>query len=270
MSTPDFSKVFGTNAQSTQDWQDNNYQTGWGFLGQELPPYQLFDYLQKQNDIKAKWLYDNLAANYIRQSNNAYAVGDVSYSPSLPSRAYLECITAGTTGATEPIWTDVGTTVTDGTVVWIIRDKRQVPDYTSGIDLSAISGTKIPNLGFILGLLGNLANGTAVTWDGDNFSCPALDIHGLMAQNGYISFGKLFGGFILQWGTETITNSSGIIVSLPISYQDAGYKAFTSHNNGTDATSIVPLSVGYINATYFYVSNNINANPAFFWATWGR
>lgn len=34
--------------------------------------------------------------------NKAYAVGDIAYSPNLPSYLYLECITAGTTGDTEP------------------------------------------------------------------------------------------------------------------------------------------------------------------------
>lgn len=34
--------------------------------------------------------------------NKSYAVGDIAYSPSLPSYLYLECTTAGTTGATEP------------------------------------------------------------------------------------------------------------------------------------------------------------------------
>lgn len=34
--------------------------------------------------------------------NKAYAVGDIAYSPNLPSYLYLECTTAGTTGATEP------------------------------------------------------------------------------------------------------------------------------------------------------------------------
>uniref|UniRef100_UPI002942A885 hypothetical protein n=1 Tax=Megamonas funiformis TaxID=437897 RepID=UPI002942A885 len=33
-----------------------------------------------------------------------------------------------------------------------------------------------------------------------HFSCPALGITGLMAQNGYICLGKLFGNLILQWG----------------------------------------------------------------------
>lgn len=39
--------------------------------------------------------------NLLRR-NKSYAVGDIAYSPNLPSWAYLECIEAGTTGASEP------------------------------------------------------------------------------------------------------------------------------------------------------------------------
>lgn len=41
------------------------------------------------------------------QRNKAYAVGDIAYSPNLPSWAYLECVTAGTTGDTEPSFVDI-------------------------------------------------------------------------------------------------------------------------------------------------------------------
>lgn len=41
------------------------------------------------------------------QRNKAYAVGDIAYSPNLPSWAYLECVTAGTTGDTEPSFADI-------------------------------------------------------------------------------------------------------------------------------------------------------------------
>lgn len=91
-----------------------------------------------------------------------------------------------------------------------------------------------------------------------------------MAQNGYICLGSFFGGLILQWGTETIVNNSGIAVTMPLAYADATYKIFVTHNNGTLSTSVVPLSVGYINPTYFYVSNNVGENPSFFWATLGK
>lgn len=41
--------------------------------------------------------------------NKTYSVGDIAYSPSLPSWAYLECTTAGTTGAFEPDFSSVST-----------------------------------------------------------------------------------------------------------------------------------------------------------------
>lgn len=44
------------------------------------------------------------------QRNKKYAVGDIAYSPNLPSWAYLECITAGTTGNKEPDFSKVSST----------------------------------------------------------------------------------------------------------------------------------------------------------------
>ena len=73
-----------------------------------------------------------------------------------------------------------------------------------------------------------------------------------------------------QWGTETIINNSGISVTMPLAYQDTAYKILVTHNNGILSSSVVPLSVGYINPTYFYVSNNIGENPNFFWVTIGQ
>lgn len=47
------------------------------------------------------------------QRNKAYSVGDIAYSPNLPSWAYLECVTAGTTGDTEPDFSTVASTTPD-------------------------------------------------------------------------------------------------------------------------------------------------------------
>ncbi len=91
-----------------------------------------------------------------------------------------------------------------------------------------------------------------------------------MSQNGYICLGEFFGGLIIQWGTETIINNSGISVTMPLAYQDTAYKILVTHNNGILSSSVVPMSVGDINPTYFYVSNNIGENPNFFWVTIGR
>ena len=52
-------------------------------------------------------------------------------------------------------------------------------------------------------LVSNLAIGSDVTWDGKKFTNTKLGISGLMDANGYVSFGKNFGGLILQWGKLT-------------------------------------------------------------------
>ena len=56
------------------------------------------------------------------------------------------------------------------------------------------------NLATLAALVGNLASGSDVTWEGNKFTNAKLGITGLMEQNGYICFGKNFGGLILQWG----------------------------------------------------------------------
>lgn len=56
-----------------------------------------------------------------------YKIGDIAYSPNLPSWAYLSCVTAGTTAAEEPSFTSVtvmGKYITDGSVKWIVEDIR--------------------------------------------------------------------------------------------------------------------------------------------------
>ena len=71
MTTPDFSKIFGTNATSTQNWSDSNYLTGWGFLGQAPPPYQLFDAWFKNTDTKLKYLHDLATTGVVNRALRA-------------------------------------------------------------------------------------------------------------------------------------------------------------------------------------------------------
>ncbi|MDQ0202466.1 glycine-rich domain-containing protein [Pectinatus haikarae] len=73
------------------------------------------------------------------QRSTAYAVSDIRYSPNLPSYAYLECTTAGTTASTEPTWTDIGTSVTDGTVAWLIRNTSNY--IANGQQIYSTAGT---------------------------------------------------------------------------------------------------------------------------------
>ena len=53
-------------------------------------------------------------------------------------------------------------------------------------------------------LVSNLATGSDVTWNGKKFTNTKLGISGLMDINGYVSFGKNFGGLIIQWGTVSM------------------------------------------------------------------
>ncbi|WP_304154236.1 pyocin knob domain-containing protein [Megamonas hypermegale] len=53
---PDFDKIFANKATSVHEWDKDDYDTGWGFLGETPPPYELFDALQRENDKKTKYL----------------------------------------------------------------------------------------------------------------------------------------------------------------------------------------------------------------------
>ena len=55
---------------------------------------------------KINELVDNAGQNNLKRST-AYVVGDIAYSPLLPSWARLECVQAGTTSSVEPQWTNI-------------------------------------------------------------------------------------------------------------------------------------------------------------------
>ena len=116
------------------------------------------------------------------QRNKAYEVGDIAYSKNLPSWAYLECITAGTTGNEEPDFSSVSTSggaiadMTAGAVHWRVIDTRcryEVGDiiaktttpksyeYLLPCDGSAFDTNKYPMLAkiFTTGKVPNLTDG---------------------------------------------------------------------------------------------------------------
>lgn len=74
---------------------------------------------------------------------------------------------------------------------------------------------------WVKSFVAKLSNNIEVeTQEDGHFSCPALGVNGLMAQNGYICLGKLFGGLILQWGYSSILkNTFYTDLALPIAYK---------------------------------------------------
>ena len=84
----------------------------------------------------------------ILQRSRTYQVGDIAYHKALPSWARLECVKAGSTGATLPTQIEQmvqngGVMVTDGTVVWIIDDLRD------GTPVGAVRGSLYLPAGYV-------------------------------------------------------------------------------------------------------------------------
>ena len=75
----------------------------------------------------------------------------------------------------------------------------------------------------IAAILSNLQGNLAVNWDDNKFTVPALGISGLMAQKGYVNFGKLVGGLIIQWGTTERPANYTVAAQLPIAYTSTAY-----------------------------------------------
>jgi hypothetical protein len=67
----------------------------------------------------------DLGINMCKRST-AYAVGDVAFTPSVPTWVRLDCTQAGTTAINEPVWGAVteGQEIIDGTVKWIVHDVK--------------------------------------------------------------------------------------------------------------------------------------------------
>jgi hypothetical protein len=125
-----FDLIFGQNASQQYAWSDSDYQDGWETVGNIPPTAAQFDALQRRNDTKMKELNDNLTplvnANVAetRQPATAYNVGDMKYSPLLPTGWFLSCVVAGTTSAGEivlPSPVVENAIVVDGATTWKIR-----------------------------------------------------------------------------------------------------------------------------------------------------
>lgn len=91
MSTPDFSKIWGSNSpRAPYEFSDTEYLQGWDFVGSTPPARTMFDAQMKQTDEKCKWLYDK--AN---EQNDKFAnYTETVYSPMFNKRDVIT--TSGT------------------------------------------------------------------------------------------------------------------------------------------------------------------------------
>lgn len=181
-----FDLIFGQSASSQYEWNDSDYQNGWGTVGSTPPTAEQFDALQRRNDKKAQELNRALTplVNQSTASNRqplaAYALKDIRYYNGLPVGWYLECSTAGTSGSgdiTLPTPLVENATITDGTVTWKVRKissadgmpigaviayggNGNIPSGYLLCDGSAVSRTMYPDLFAVIGTTWGAGDGS--------------------------------------------------------------------------------------------------------------
>lgn len=254
-----FDKIWGANGDINYDFTDDNYLTGWDFIGNVPPARGMFNRLQHDTDRKQKYLNDQLKALSIKQ----YTVNDAT----MPT---------GNTGLPDTLFSGIGNRIKNitGENDWkaapaatlselkknlaafesknyTVNDANAPTGNTALVDvllsgignrLKNITGESdwktapATNLATLATLASNLASAADVTWSGKKFTNAKLGITGLMEQNGYICFGPNFGGLILQWGLES-SNAFRGTVTYPIQFPNTVWCTFLN-DPGSDPEAI--------------------------------
>lgn len=105
-----------------------------GDKGTKIQDWQ--DY-QRNMNATVKNIID---AYVLWQPNKDLAADNVVRSPNMAAGTYARVTKAGTTAVAEPAWTGVGTTVTDGTVTYVIYP--QIIDFATQAEVTAGTNTK--------------------------------------------------------------------------------------------------------------------------------
>ena len=84
-----------------------------------------------------------------------------------------------------------------------------------------------------------------------------------IAQNGYVCFGSLFGGLIIQWGSFGL-EASGSVISLPIS---ATPVVVIPVDMNTNNNSLIYSTVDYRNGSFRVYGNRVDGNTDIY-GTW--
>ena len=92
------------------------------------------DWQDYQRNLNAT-IQNIIGADILWQPNKDLATNNVVRSPNMVAGTYARVTKAGTTAAVEPAWTGVGTTVTDGTVTYVIYP--QIIDFATQAEVTA-------------------------------------------------------------------------------------------------------------------------------------
>ena len=92
------------------------------------------DWQDYQRNLNAT-IQNIIGADILWRPNKDLASNNVVRSPNMVAGTYARVTKAGTTAAVEPAWTGVGTTVTDGTVTYVIYP--QIIDFATQAEVTA-------------------------------------------------------------------------------------------------------------------------------------
>ena len=162
----------------------------------------------------------------MRKNSTAYVVGDCKRSATMESWKYAECTVAGTTAATEPTWGDVGSTVTDGGVTWIVRDKRVATDAADN------SGKKVTTSWLRTNIQSLVSGCIAAVATAAGFACS-------LSTTGYIKLPTWLSGLIIQWGYIETSATADTVITYPITFQNAVYSVVGMVGSGAVLISFV-------------------------------
>ena len=102
------------------------------------------NYLGIEDKAVSATTADKAKALQTLERNAAYKVGDIAYTTQLPAGYYLECVTAGTAGGSEPSISVESESVSDGTVKWGVKNLQDASKL--GLPVGFETFTLNPNL----------------------------------------------------------------------------------------------------------------------------
>lgn len=243
MAELDFSKIFAQTASSKADFTDENYMRGWGYLGSTPPPYQLFDYLQSQNDKKAKYLYDRVMesdSKFVKKNgdtmtgnlavNNGTEFSAVEVDNTTGGKLLFESMAQNASAIGHIIYRNGSNT----------EAKLTIPKKT----------------------------GDLITSEDFNPLKELVGFGGIVAQKldtqGYFKYAN---GVIEQWGLITI-NVDSWTYNFPIAFEDKCYSAQTTDTGGKTYV----LGFDAISNTQFTITREHKGTDAvtFWWRAIGK
>lgn len=129
-------------------------------------------------------------------------------------------------------------------------------------EISGNNGWKdapLTTLSTMAAFLTNMETAGDVEWSGKKFTNRKMGVSGLIDQNGYIAFGKNFGGLIIQW---IISAKEDTLIKVPLS---GCRKVYETAIHKTTADNIVPLSMRDSGNDNVYIVSKQGTDYSAYW-----